>query len=169
MVQFILLISFAAVIGIQVGIYLSLKQRKIPLTRSLLFSFCIYILPIMIIAAHLELYRKRHLIMQSIARDKKMKKSQTERIIKELDTKKFIVLSIIMAINDLFTPKDNLILLLDIAEIYNKKVRTHMHKSILQRFGALGIVKKATQIIRGDLVTHASNQIFINEFEVKLP
>lgn len=158
MLSFLILISLATIIGVQLGIIIILKQKGLPSRRSILFSFSIYLLPFLIITAHVELYKKRHLLFQTVEKKKDLDRKEVERITRQLDSKRFLFISIFMAMKDLFTPKDNLLLTMDIAQIYEEKFAKRKHKAVFVQHGVIGIIKKATSNLKGDLVNHASKQ-----------
>lgn len=110
----------------------------------------------------MQLYRERHEIFRSFARKKQLDKGQLEKFIKVLDTKRFLLASIFMAIKDLVTPKDNFILIVKIAEAYNSRLTDVKQRSLTKKIGTIGIAKKATDIMKGNFVTHASEQVFLS-------
>lgn len=166
MIKFIALITIASLIGVQFGLYVILRQKNISPRRSFLFTFGIYPLPYLIVGAHVELYKKRHLLMQSMLEKGKINKVEFESDIDVLDSKRFLLYFIYMTIKDVLTPKDNIMLLIGVAEIYTKKYK-YKQTNLMERIGAIGIVKKATGLIRGDLVSHASKQIFTDNKGIK--
>lgn len=168
MFEFIIYILLASLVGIQFGLYLLLRQNKIPIGQSLLFSFAIFVIPIIITVAHIEIFKKRHLLVQVLAKKKKLNTKEIEAFSSLLDTKKFMVFSFLLAIKDLVTPKDNIILIVTIAELYNKKyAKQHNKQSLLERIGLIGLLKMATGVVRKYFVSHASDQMYLNDFRVK--
>lgn len=166
MIAFIIIISVSSLIGIQAGVYLLLKEKSITSGYAFLFSFIIYLIPILIITAHIDLYKNRHTAIKDLSKRLDFNQQKLDGILKIIDTKRFLVFSIIMMIKDLVTPKDNLILIIGVAEIYNNKITSKTRNDIRRRRGTVGVIKKVTEILMGNFVTHATEQFNLKKIRL---
>ncbi|WP_026681325.1 hypothetical protein [Virgibacillus sp. Bac332] len=167
MITFILIILVASVIGVQMGIFSVLKQKNISNLRSVIYSFGIYIMPFLIIIAHIHLYKNRYLLIQNLGRKRNMSQEELIRFGETLNSFQFLIGSIWIGLKDIFTLKDNLIVLVQMAKIYDKKYSSKNTKTLLERIGIIGVLKKIIALMRDALVSHATNQVFISKHKAK--
>ena len=116
--------------------------------------------------AHSDLYKQRHTLLKSLVSRKQLNQEKQVKFVKMLDTKRFLFYSFLMMIKDLLTPKDNLILVVKIAEIYNDNRSNIKKRTMQRRDGTVGIVKKVTGVLRGKFVIHASEQFLESRIPV---
>jgi hypothetical protein len=158
---FILIILSAALVGVQLGVYSVLKHKGITAGRAILYSFGIYAMPFLILQAHIYIYRKRYLLIQTLGKKQKMNAEQLASLGETLNSYTFLVLSVWSAIKDIFTLADNIIVFVEIMERHDKKRNT---KSLLERFGIFGLFSKSASVVRNGFVNHASDQLYLSKY-----
>lgn len=157
--KFLLIITVASIIGVQIGLFLLLKQRSLPNIHAFLLSFSIYLIPILVVMAHYDLYRNRHEYVKSYLEKKRYAEKRKEDFMAMLDKKRFLLIVLFSMVKDLLTPKDNLLLIVYIADAYNNKKTMNRRNRIKKQSGSVGIMKKATKVLIGNFVSHASEQL----------
>lgn len=161
MIKFLLILLIASLVGIQMGMYTVFIKNEIPRTRALIHSFSIYLMPILLIMAHITLYSERHAALE--LRKKELTQEQYKNLKRIIDSKKFLVMSLLMALKDLFTPKDNFILLIRVTIIYDKHFTKRKRTKLIEREGIFGLIKKGASFIIRDLQNQASRQFILNK------
>lgn len=159
MMKFLLIITVASIIGVQIGLFLLLKQRGLPNSHALLLSFSMYLIPFLVIMAHNDLYRNRHEYVKKYLKKKEYPEKRKVELMSMLNKKRFLLMTLLAMMKDLLTPKDNLLLIVYIADAYNNTKTMKRRNRIKKQSGSVGIIKKATKVLIGSFVSHASDQL----------
>jgi len=159
MMKFIFIITMASIIGVQIGLFLLLKQRGLLNSQAFLLSFSMYLIPVLVIMAHRDLYKNRHEYIEKHLEKKEYAEKKKNEIMAILDKKRFLLIVLLAMVKDLLTPKDNLLIIVYIADAYNSTKTMKRRNRIKKRSGSVGIIKKATKVLVGGFVSHASDQL----------
>lgn len=170
--EFILILAVAAIFGVQLGIYGVLRTNGIPGKRAFLYSIILYILPFILIKSHVRLYKERHMLFEKAKIELKLDEKRYNFIKENLDGKLFFVIVIVEAIKDIFTPKDNIIVLTEFAVEYDKKfssVKLLDSKTLFQKVGIYGVLIKSINLITDSMKDHAKEETFTSGMLIKTP
>ncbi|MCF3942231.1 hypothetical protein [Oceanobacillus alkalisoli] len=165
MVGFIAIIIIAGLIGVQFGIYYVFRQKDISGLRSLMYSFFLYILPVIILLAHIEMYKSRHELVD-YCKKQKINKSDLMSLEKIINTKRFVIFSFLFAVKDVITPKDNILLFIEIAKTHDSKL-SFKTKQLFRTRGILGIVWQSLKALVEKFTNYAFDQYRTSRFKIK--
>lgn len=167
MLSFFLIIGLASIVGVIFGIVSVLKSKKIPLGRAVIYSFLLFTMPLLIISAHIQLYKERHDLFEKYLKAKKVSDINLPKLRKTLDSNAFKFLIFAVLLKDIVTPKDNIILLVKFAVEYDKKYvlkKSYNNQNVFEKVGLLGVLKKALLIISNSLKTQASEEMMLKRY-----
>lgn len=169
MLKFTLILVAAAIIGIQLGIYAVLTQRGISKIRSFLYSFMIYLMPLVIIISHIQLYKDRHELLIENKLELGLSAERLKSLKDILDSRIYITVSIVDAIKDIVTPKDNLQTLLEAIIKYEKKpVTIKVRIKTFEKIGFWGLSVKTFRFVTESMKIHAWENYIEDKIEKKL-
>lgn len=166
MANFLFIILMGSLIGLQLGIVFLIHNKGIPLLRSIVYSFSLYTLPFLMLMAHIDFYKTRHKIFREYKG--KNKNIDYENIKEVLDSKKFLFVFMVSMLRDFITPKDNLIILLKLTEIYEEKYYKKKHHKLMRKEGLVGVLRKALRHLKYNLMDHAA-QMFSSGYKARHP
>src|SRR5699024_12292160 len=92
MMKFIFIITMASIIGVQIGLFLLLKQRGLLNSQAFLLSFSMYLIPVLVIMAHRDLYKNRHEYIEKHLEKKEYAEKKKNEIMAILDKKRFLLI-----------------------------------------------------------------------------
>ncbi|MEX3621876.1 hypothetical protein [Viridibacillus arvi] len=167
MIQYILFTVFFLFVGVQVGAFISLRESNVNVGRALSYSFVIYVLPLIIILAHLKMYKNRMEIVEEILEKKSITKEQKIMVRNEISSKKFLTIAFIWLIKDMLTPKDNIQIALEIAIKNEQRIKMKSTKDLIkikETMGLVGIAIEFIVTIWNGMLIHAGNGIVNKEF-----
>lgn len=160
MAGFILILIISIIVGLQMGIYAVLNQKGISGKLSFLYSSMIYFMPIVIISSHKQLYKERHRILDYIKKDSKYNNEDLLLISYELNSKRFMWRCISETIKDLFKPKDNIIVFLNVIVSYEKErvVKVKKKVNVFEKLGLVGAYSKIVKLITSSMKDHVREE-----------
>jgi hypothetical protein len=167
MIGFILVISIAALIGLQLGIYSVLKMKGISSGRSLLYTFFLYLIPVVLIVSHVNLYKDRYSLLKEAKNTLKLTDKQYRHLMTLLDRKRFAIVTTIGAIVDIFKIKDNLKILIDFVLEYDKKVlvkNTVGKTDLIQQVGLIGVIAKILKLVSIEMRDQAMEETLVKRY-----
>ncbi|MEK3974729.1 hypothetical protein [Psychrobacillus sp. FSL K6-1267] len=162
MINFLFFILFFTVLGIQIGIILVLREKKVPLLRALLHSTVIYFLPFIMVAAHFEMYKERYILLSELLEENSISLENYKIMQKKMGSGSFLILVVAWAIKDLLTPKDNILFMLECAEEYEKKyLRTpkKVRERVQNDIGFVGLASVVLHNVLEVMKEHAGNSL----------
>ncbi|MGX2959490.1 hypothetical protein JNUCC23_09505 [Peribacillus sp. JNUCC 23] len=157
---FMLIITLAGIVGIQMGIYAVLEQKRIDKSKAFYYSFSVYLMPLVMVITHIKLFRERHILFAELTKKTKIPADMIAEFNMLLDTKSYIVISLIGAIKDILTPRDNISVLLEAIVILNKKNTPVKTQRIISKEGSVGFAKLSVNYVSEKMKYHALEGAF---------
>jgi uncharacterized membrane protein YhaH (DUF805 family) len=158
MYSFIIVLCFASLIGLQLGIYAILKEKGLTTNRSIFYTLIFFLMPLILVKAHISLYKERHILFQDIRSKIKLTDEQSFHVKSRLDSKTYFIVSLVSAISDIFTIKDNIKVLIEFAVQNDKKTLTKKplsNKSLYEHAGLMGVTTKVFNLVSNEMKDHA--------------
>lgn len=167
MLSFLIVISIASIVGMQMGVVAVLKNKGIASNRAISYSFILYLMPFILFLAHYKLYRERYSLLEKSKKDLKLSEKQYAYLKKQINSRYFKFIVIGGGILDILTPKDNILILVKFAVEYDRKmVRKHIisKESLIDKIGMIGIFKKTFNSISDLMKDHAEYETILKRY-----
>jgi hypothetical protein len=167
MLGFIIIIGIAAVVGVQMGVFVVLRDKGIGISRAVFYSFLIYFIPLILAIVYYDLYKERHSLLEEARKELNLNGKQYAYLKKRLDSVRFKFMVIKEGIVDMLTPKDNILVLTRFAVEYDRKYVTKRvvgKKSMFEKIGVIGVFKKAFSSVSDSMKDHAKNETIIKRY-----
>lgn len=154
--------------GAQIGVFLSLVENKVKPSRAIIHSFIIYLLPLITVVAHVSAYKNKESLINEYIKVKDLDTVSSEQFRNKMSSLKFFVIIVYSAIIDLITPKDNILIAIEVSTAYEKNQRkVPVKEKVKQKedIGIIGILFKYLKILLESMFEHVNKSK--NKYESK--
>ncbi len=165
MTNYILFTLFFLTIGMQLGVFFTLRENDLTKGKAFIHSLVIYILPMLIIVAHIFVWVRRKELIEALLKEKNVEKERAEEFKNKMTSFKCLVYVLKSLIAELIIPFENIKTTIDVAINYERKLSREGEKArtkVKESIGLIGILKQFLKSVSNTFVHHAIESPKIN-------
>ncbi|MED1790324.1 hypothetical protein P4V47_23145 [Brevibacillus laterosporus] len=122
MYGFIIIMLATAIFGIQLGMFLLIREKGIKIRKAIFYSFFLYLLPGMLTSFYYKMYKERYTFVEKFRKQHQLSEEKYIVLLKKVNGIGFKMELLRIAVEDILTPKDNIMWCIKFIIFFDEKI-----------------------------------------------